>query len=547
MPAPKSKSRGRVAAASADFAEDFAALSHTIAQQLQKTPDAIPELIEILLQAESEPEAPRGKGKGAGKNAKRRRMSEEDVLMYAHLLVHALEELRYGGDRSRKEVIAQAESLRQYLLEAGRRPGVNANMFLLVLQQFGAAKLDIGPELRGMAEHVLGNLAAEAPADAAAAALEVAKELKEVAQALGGDPFDIHSKIFDFTQTLPVDVRAMFAITVMAQAEAPALRDAGLGWLLDKAAEVRQAVAQFLEKDAGASSGATLRRMIALRNWVPEANRPALDRAIKASQKKVACASWPSAKILKVYASGFDGSGAQSVFVVAAEGRERALAALLFKQGFGVRDAWVDHSCAPAEVDAKLEALSMQMDLSPASLDYVAIAVRHFLDVNAQAGVMPSLGLLDVAEATGLTNVNPERQSVDALLSSLCAEIAPDRATPQAIEKALERSASWAETEPMAWSWFEESDDVDALLRRGGLPKAKRKAALLAMPLQKRRRWWAELIAWTGFMSKHREGASGWEDYSLVARELLGDRPLDEIGIMNKIAEASIANCSVRG
>ncbi len=545
MSAPRSKSRNRAPAASADFAEGFAALSHAIAQQLQKTPDAIPELIEILLQAEREPEAPRGKG--AGKNAKRARLSEEDVFMYAHLLVHALEELRYEVDRSRQDAMAQVESLRRYLLEAGRRPGVNANMFLLILQQFGAAKLDIGPELRGLAEHVLGNLAAEAPADAAASALEVAKELKEVAQALGGDPFAIHSQIFDFTQTLPVDVRAMFAITLMAQNDTPGMRDAALGWLLDEAAEVRQAVAQFLEKDAHASSGATLRRMIALRNWVPEENRPALDRAIKALQKKVVCASWPSAKILKVYASGFDGSGAQSIFVVAAEGRKRALAALLFKQGFGVRDAWVDHGCTPAEVDAKLEAVGMQMDLSPASADYVAIALRHFLGVNAQAGVMPSFGLLDVAEAAGLTNVNPERQQVEVLLSSLCAEIAPDRTTPQAIEKALKTSASWAETEPMAWSWFEESDDVEALSRRGGLSRAKRKAALLAMPLQKRRRWWAELFAWTGFMSKFREGTSAWADYSLVARELLGNRPLDEFGVMNKIAEASVVHCSARG
>ncbi len=189
----------------------------------------------------------------------------------------------------------------------------------------------------------------------------------------------------------------------------------------------------------------------------------------------------------------------------------------------------------------------MQMDLLPVSLEYVAVAVRHFLGVNAQSGVMPPYGLLDVAEAAGVTSLNPEFQPLDALLSSLCAEIAPERATPQAIAKALKTSASWGETQPMVWSWFEESDEVDAILTQRKLSKAKRKAALLAMPLQKRRHWWAALIAWTGYTIKHTPGASGWEDYILVARELLGDRPLDEFGIMNQIAEATIANCTGRG
>jgi hypothetical protein len=543
-PAPKSKPRRRATETSDNFGDffDFAALSQALAQQVSREQGGIPGLIDIILRAESGQEAPRAKGKGAGKNAKHKRMSEEDVLMYANLLEQALEELRYEVDRDRKDAIAQMESLRQYLLEAGQRPGVEPDLFLLVLQQFTIAKLDIGDELRGLAEQILGNLGLEAPADDAASALEVANEFKEVAKALGGDPFAIHGEIFDFTQSLTPDVRAMFAATLLTLKDAPGLRDAALGWMLDEAAEVREAVAQILEKDAGNTSGATLRRMIALRNWVPEGNRPALDRAIKASRKKVACASWPSAKVVEVRASGFDGSGAQSVFVIAAEGRKRTFAALLFKHGFGVRDAWTDRGGSKAEVDAKLKATAMQIEMAPASLDYVAIALRHFLGVNVQSGVMPPFGLLDAAEAIGLTNVIPEHEPVDALLSSLFAEIAPERATPQAIEKALETSASWAKTQPMAWSWFEESDDVDALLAKGRLSKAKRMAALLAMPMQKRRRWWAEMIAWTGCMMKHTNNASGWEDYVLVGRELLGDRPLDEFGIMNTIAEATVAN-----
>jgi len=546
MPVSKSAPRRRTAAVSTDAEEGFASWSHAIAQLIQKTPDGIISLIETLLHAEDEHEAQQGKGSSSGKKAKRKRMDDGDLFAHASLLSQALEELRYEVEHNRKEAIAHAERLRHYLFEAGQRPGVNPSMFLLVLKQFAAAKLDIGGELRGLAEQMLADLAGSFPANDAASIQEAAKGLIDVANSLNGNPFAIHAEVTEFTQTLTADVRAKLVACVLEHKDVPALRDAALGWLLDDAAEVRQIVAQMLEKGAGNNSGTTLRRMIALRNWVPEADRPALDRAIRASQKKTACAGWPAAKVVTTYASGFDGAGAQSVFIIAGQGRKRAFAALLFKQGIGVRDAWVDHGGTQAEIGGKLQAAAMQLDLLPVSLEYIVIATRHFLGVSARAGIMPPYGLLEVAEVAGLTSLNPEFQPVDALLSSLCAEIASRRTTPQAIAKALKTSASWSEQQPVVWSWFEESDEVDAILAQRKLSMAKRKAALLAMPLQKRRRWWAAQIAWTGYTMKE-GGTSGWEDYALVARELLGDRPLDEFGVMNEIAAATLSNHSGRG
>ncbi len=546
MPAPKHASRRRAQAAPDNSGEDFASFSNAVEQLLRGMPGTITDLIETLLRAGDEVEVPQGKGKGAGKKAKPKRMSEGDAAAHAALLSQALEELRYEVENNRKDAIAQAECLRQYLLEAGQRPGIKPHTFLFVLQQFAVAKLDIGGELRGVAERMLENLAVSAPANEAAAIQELAKSFEEVANALDGNPFAIYAEVSEFAQALPADARAKLAAGFLAQKDAPALRDAALGWLLDDAAEVRRTVAQMLETDAAGNGGVMLRRMIALRNWIPEADRPALDRAIKASQKKVACASWPSAKVLEAYASGCDGSGAQSVFMIVAQGRKRALAALLFKQDAGIRDAWVGPGCTRADLDATLQALSMQMDLLPVPLEYAAIAARHFLGVNAQTGVLPPFGLLDVAEVAGLTSLNPEFQPVEALLESLFAEIPAKSATPQAVAKALKASESWGGTQPMAGSWFEESDEADAILAQGKLSKAKRKAALLAGPMQKRRRWWAALIAWTGFTMKHVQEASGWEDYVLVARELLGERPLDEFGIMNGIAGVTIANHSGR-
>jgi hypothetical protein len=540
MPVSKSVSRRRAPAI--DFDEDFARWSDVLAQLIQQTPDSITDLIEDILYAANERKTRQGKGKGQGKNSKSSQMSDGDIFAHASLLSQALQELRYEVENNRKEALAEAGHLREYLLKAGQTPGINPEAFLLVLKQFAAAKLDVGEELRDLAKGMIAKCGDSAAADAASIQ-EAANGLIDVAKSLNGSPFAIHAEIAEFAQTLTADMRAMLVAIVLAQKDVPALREAALGWLLDDAAEVRQTVAQMLEKDASNSSGTTLQRMIALRNWVPEADRPALDRAIKATRKKVACAGWPVAKVLAAYASGFDGAGAQSVFIIASQGRKRSFLALLFKQGFGVRDAWAEHGCTQAEIDTQLQVLAMQMDLLPVSCEYAAIATRHFLAENARAGIMPPYGLLEVAELAGLTDVNPKFQAVEALLSSLSIEIASKRTTPQAIAKALKTSASWSDTQPVVLSWFEESDEVDAILAQRRLSKAKRKAALLAMPMQKRRSWWAALIAWAGFTMKE-GGESGWEDYALVACELLGDRPLDEFGIMNEIAEATLSNHS---
>ena len=107
--------------------------------------------------------------------------------------------------------------------------------------------------------------------------------------------------------------------------------------------------------------------------------------------------------------------------------------------------------------------------------------------------------------------------------------------------------ASWEEDQPMIGTWLENTDEAEAVLKRGKLSEAKRKAALLAMPMHKRRRWWAELIGWTAYTMRHATDGSGWEEYALVARELLGKRPLDEIGIMNEVAEATLVSLSGYG
>jgi hypothetical protein len=83
------------------------------------------------------------------------------------------------------------------------------------------------------------------------------------------------------------------------------------------------------------------------------------------------------------------------------------------------------------------------------------------------------------------------------------------------------------------------SAEVRQLLTKR-LPKIKLRDALLSELLPKRRQQWAELLAWSAFAKKHQPDCAAWEEMVVVARELLGDRPLGDIPLIT-IADRTLA------
>jgi hypothetical protein len=94
-------------------------------------------------------------------------------------------------------------------------------------------------------------------------------------------------------------------------------------------------------------------------------------------------------------------------------------------------------------------------------------------------------------------------------------------------------------------TWFEVIAEVRQLLAKR-LPKKKLSNALLSELLPKRRQQWAELLAWSAFAKKHQPDGTAWEEMVVVARELLGDRPLGDIPLMHTIADRTLAVHSQR-
>ena len=89
-------------------------------------------------------------------------------------------------------------------------------------------------------------------------------------------------------------------------------------------------------------------------------------------------------------------------------------------------------------------------------------------------------------------------------------------------------------------TWFEDTAEVRQLLAKR-LPKTKLRNALLSELLPKRRQHWAESLAWAAFAKKHQPGDATWQEMVVVARELVGDRPLGDIPLMHTIADRTFA------
>ena len=488
-------------------------------EQLAEHPEHVFDLVELL-----------------AKEGLKKRPNDELIAAYTFILGHSLEMLRNAIERGDIVIVGLVERLRTLLLEAGRQERISPPVLLIVLHQFASARLDIGDTLREQMNRMMEQ---DTEAQAAVARGEANHYFAQMAEDFGNDSFAIHTYLDESLETLPEGMQAGLVMASFCE-DVPAIREASLGFLLSSSQLARDKLIELLTLDTpdNVVSATMLRRMIAIRNWLPDSERAGLDVAVKTARAKgVRCAPMAKRKIVSVLASGVDGSGSLTVLAIVRDGRRYALAGLLTKQGLGIRDAWVRRGLKRAELREILNHIADQINFAPSSPDYLATVLRQGLATNLERGDLPPFGALDVAEACGLADINPADLSVEALVAKCIAEIDPAHLSAPALKTTLRESRDWLDSHSILETWFE--DDVSKHF--GGKRSARKKqiAVLLAGPLQARRRRWAELCAWMAQSLKYQDNAD-WQGFAVVARELLGTRPLDEIGLMTSVATTTL-------
>ena len=155
--------------------------------------------------------------------------------------------------------------------------------------------------------------------------------------------------------------------------------------------------------------------------------------------------------------------------------------------------------------------------------------------------VPPPFGLVKVVETLGLGQLHSESIPPLVLVEALIADLPSARTDTVAAQAAHRASVSWEQEFETLVSWFEAGEAVEKLLQ----PLRTRKRRIEAVSVQllpTRRKFWAERCAWMAATLKEgaAEGDDTWCDFALVARDLVGQRPLAEIPLAARIAAATV-------
>lgn len=499
----------------------------SVGEALAASPGAVSEIIDL-----------------AAAESRKKRPDASLINAFAFMLGEALQILRYGVDRGRADAIDEVAAIRSVVQALARDGKVDPGTLLLIMRQFAGAKLELGDDLQAAMAGMLARHTGSALADSAG----IDGMLEQLSRECDGDVFALQAEMSEQASAFPDKDRAHLAAAMLGASD-PAVREAAVAWVLDPGPATRRDAAALLLQatQAGRVSGTMLRRLITIRNWLGDDERPPVDGVIRACrQKGIECAPLPAAEVSRIEATAVDGSRAQSFFAAVKDGRKRAVAAVLLKPA-GIGDAWVNAGLSRTDADGFLLSVESQTECFESSVEHLRLALGHGLAASRRSGVLPPFGLVDVVERTGLTAVQPEALSADGLVSMLLDEApAEDRAAPL-VAKALKASAHWSKGYAFLESWFEDGAGVDSLLTGKRLSQNQQVALILQEFLPARRNDWAELMARMALTLRQDEmTGDDWLALALVARELLGDRPLTEIPVMASIARQTVKAWNAR-
>jgi hypothetical protein len=453
---------------------------------------------------------------------------------YQYLLQGQLQNLRFERDRGYDVAIGMIENFQRAVAEhatAGRLSGTDLSLVTGTLHQAG---IPASAALTAAVEESIEDV----PGAFGGAEAQMLSELTgSIVEACEGNAFLLVSSLAEAAHAMPPEFRAAIAPALMMSPTA-VVREAAVLMLLDPEPTIRAAAAARLERQSVSLSPISVRRLIAMRNWRPEAERPEIDKIVRTARAKgIDCAAWDAGGAEEILASGLDGSFAQTCLIVSPAGRRKRLSSILCKHG--LRDAL----CTPPESKSQLQKMlavaADDVGLKRVSRRYLDGIVRHGIQVGLDAGICPPASLLEVAEALGGAEWQPQRLDWREILDEFLAEIPAARRTPAAIAATLAASGNLVAFSTLTDSWFEDDQDVARLVQRGGGRSQEKQASyLLQTVIARRREKWAELFVWTAVWLREGDAPDGspWQEFSIVADAIAKGHDLARIPLMEFIA-----------
>ncbi|MFH0729216.1 MAG: SEC-C metal-binding domain-containing protein [Pseudomonadota bacterium] len=467
------------------------------------------------------------------------------------LIEMALTELRYAVDRNRPWAVEAADRIQKNMAARAFEVEVDTRVQTDLVRALYDAGLELHAEIKAKSKKLAeyyGRFTAKGGLP------DLDRLFDKLASEGPNDAFALQENIMAELDLMPAEDQALTA-AAMARTHNPLIRDVAVLLLLHPNPEVRGRIPSIFVDYISPEriSPVSLRRMIGLRNWLPEAERPALDRFIKRVRAaRVECAPMPRqpSPDAKSYASPIDGSGAQGLWNIVGKKRDHRMISVLLKQGMGIRDVMRLDGMDRYAVEELIRDMTRSAMSEKISPSYMHLVVPHFIRVGQEHSRVPNAGLLRVAEELGCEYWIPKRLSLEEEIASLEADIDPSLLSSGNVSRVLRLSFDWPGKKPFAASWFEDDARIDEILVKipgfspysgeGKLKKATERIMKEVIP--ERYPVWAERVLLMALWARacKKRSPLPWEDFFIVARQLRQSTAPEETPLLRAVAERSV-------
>ena len=376
--------------------------------------------------------------------------------------------------------------------------------------------------------------------------IDPSESLEKIAMELlanGGSPYDLFSGLDEMTAVMPDNMKAGFA-NHLATLPDPVFGRCALYYVLTGSALVQEAaVAGLFERLNTLDLPADVVKLLPnIRGWLPSGEtRAAVDALIKQARRKGVGEQvkfHEPCRLLEINTTITDGVGAQSISIIAERGGKVAVAMLLTKDGYGVKDAFVMPCEDLEEAESMVIRSKIEADAAPVSLSTITVLLEAAFADGVDNGCLPAPGILDVLETCDLLELRPQTLSLQRLL-----EVAdPDRKIQNASAQSLGRWINSEDAlellEPLTDSWFEDSEETRNIV---ATTKSFRTVQTKIWKyLEKHRDLWARRFLQTAVMLKDAEQLAEWQTLTASAHGLMTGRALKRIPLMEEIVFITI-------
>ena len=460
--------------------------------------------------------------------------AEPLAIAYLTLMSIQLESLRFRIDAEHASAQEVVDEFQRRVVEFARSGDLSGTALTAIAGVLHEAKLQPSAELIEVSEEALDD-----PELNIDDGTDVQSILHTIAEQHGDDAFAIRETMSESFHAMPSQLRAVVA-DAMAESPSAVIRDAGALGVLDPDQEVRRRAALSLFRSAQTITPTTLRRLIAIRGWWPEADRHLIDQAVRAARAHgIDCATWRPAGTSDVRASAIDGSGAQGFLIVTPAARRQILSSVVARHGTGMLDAWSGEPETRKRIAATIAQAEEAALTLPVSSGYLDREIGQQLFRGVQGGTVPPVGLLQVAETTAATEWRPRQRDYLEVLDELGAELPDEINAPGPIDEIIETSDLWGSIESISDSWFEDGREVQDLLSESDddLDEDLLQRVLDEI-VEPRKSKWTERFVWTALLLKEAkvDHLLPWPQFTVLARELANGRSASGIPLMESIA-----------